>query len=139
VVALFLWYKPRQVLRTLDYVSGLSTRHDLKYYGIEDQRVSLLSPAQRSTLAAFYQPFMPLPLLLLVCGALAAGTAALRQALRREHMAALAVVTAASLVPAMATYPLIHVLPAFYVSLTLLLFAGIGWAVVTVAVLTERR
>jgi hypothetical protein len=44
-------------------------------------------------------------------------------------LAALGTVAAASLLPAMATYPLIHVIAAFYVSLALFLYAGAGWTV----------
>ena len=115
-------------------MSGVSTAHDLNYYGIADQRASLLSGAQRTAMAAFYRPFSLPVLLLLAGGCLAAGTGAMRRALSGEHLAALAVVAAASVVPAMATYPLIHVLAAFYVLLTLVIYAGVGRIVSTVMV-----
>jgi hypothetical protein len=127
MLELFLWYKPRQLLRTLGYVSGLFAQHDLHYYGIFDQRASLLGPERRAALGAFYDPLSPVALLLMIGGAVAAGAAAMRQAFSGTMLATLGIVSAASLIPAMVTYPLIHVIVAFYVPLTLLLYGAAGW------------
>lgn len=131
IVELYVWYKPRMLWRTLKYAVG-QVDHDLDYYGIQDQASSLLSPEERRAQSAYYNPFAVVPLLLVAAGAAAAGRAAVRSAFAPGTLAALATIAVFSLLPALLTYPLVHVVVAGYISFTMLLYAVMTRAAVAV-------
>jgi hypothetical protein len=122
VAELFSWYKPRLLLRSFEYASG-RVAHGLDYYGIVDQTGSLTTADERRTMGAYFNPLSPVALTGVGVALFAAGASVLRHAFNRSMLAALGVIAAASLLPAMLTYPLIHVIAAAYITVPLLLYA----------------
>jgi len=112
---LFVWYKPRLLVRSFEYAVVRLPR-DLRYYELHDQAPSLLTPRDREALHAFFNPLSPIPLLLLLAGLLAAGVKGATHAFDSGALATLTVTAGASLLPAFLTYPVIHVI------------AGVFWA-----------
>jgi hypothetical protein len=118
---LFAWYKPR----TFRYAIGRGPA-DLRYYSLQDQAVSLLTPGERLLKGAFFNPFSPVPLLIVLSACIAAGAGRVRATFNRSTWIALALIVCASLIPAAVTYPLIHVIAGAYWTVALLCYAVIA-------------
>jgi len=119
---LFVWHKPVLLVRSLAYSAGRET-HDLDYYYLRDQAISLPAYRERNDLGAFFDPFSPIVLVLVLSGCLIVGVARLKDAFDANMCAAAGLFLCASLLPAFITYPLIHVIAGTYWAAPFVLYA----------------
>jgi hypothetical protein len=118
---LFVWYKPRLFFRSFQYAVG-NPSHDLHYYAVHDQAVSLPTPAERRVTGAYFNPLSPVALLLLCAACLTAGVGRLKRTFDAATLTAVTAIFIASLLPGLSTYPVIHVITGTYWATALLLY-----------------
>ena len=67
MIKLVLYYKPIQLLHTMQYLMSQNKR-SLTYYNLYDQASSLLTNEQRTEKSAFFRPFTFIPLFIIALG-----------------------------------------------------------------------
>src|SRR4029077_11515462 len=100
--------------------------HDLDYYFLRDQAISLPTYLEREALGAFFDPLSPVAVLLVLAGCWTAGVARVKDAFDTNTCVAAGLFLCVSLLPLFTTYPLIHVMTGTYWAAPLFLYAATG-------------